>query len=232
MSDYNLTACLQRLRGVFIFAADIVQTDESAYEGIGWRSGRGLEADKSGPVFSYERVLAAAALHRMRPELIMVPSGGVTNVANMGRSPPIARVISFELQKLEVPAKNIIEEPYAFTTWDQIVYCSQLACNLNWGDEECAILAPLWQMPRVQAMLKVGQLDHEIFSHEDIVYIGMERALAAEDPAWNEKLAKLYEDPDFRTKTLAAEALGAGQLLTGHQPRWPNPFRGFRDPLE
>ena len=61
MVDEVLFDCVQKLQAVCVFLADVVPTTEPLYADLGWRSGRGLEADKTGPAFSYERVLAAAA---------------------------------------------------------------------------------------------------------------------------------------------------------------------------
>jgi len=232
MVDKVLSAFVQKLRGVFVFAADIVPTDDPRYK-IGWRSGAGLDADKTGPVFSYERVLAAAALYRMNPRLIVVPSGGKTNVDGVGESPPIASVVAAELQMLGVPASSIVEESGAFTSWDQVENCSALARDAGWGTRDCAILAPGWQMGRVAAMLLHGKSVCNISPFELGItpLISMERALAAERPKkWNEYFNELYAAAAFKV-TLAREALGTGQLLTGHQPMYPNPFRGFPDPL-
>ena len=233
MADQNLHNLLTTLRGIFIFTADIVPTDEPAYKGVGWRSGRGLEADKTGPVFSYERVLAAAALYRMNPQLVLVPSGGKTNVDGVGESPPISSIVSVELQMLGVPATSIIEEPKAFNTWEQVEHCSALARKAGWSLDDCAILAPLWQMGRIAEMLTHGSSVRDVnpFDVGVTPLISMERTLAAEDPGkWNEYFMELYAAAAFKV-TLAREAMGTGQLLTGHQPMYPNPFRGFPDPL-
>ena len=81
MADNVLFALVQKIQAVCLFAADIVPTKEPSYAHFGWRSGRGLEQDKTGPVFSYERVLAAAALYRMNPSLKLVVSAGNTRTS-------------------------------------------------------------------------------------------------------------------------------------------------------
>jgi len=81
MADCVLSAVVQKLDAVCVFLADAVPTDEEPYAGLGWRSSRRLEADKTGPVFSYERVLAAAALYRMNPSLKLVVSAGNTRTS-------------------------------------------------------------------------------------------------------------------------------------------------------
>jgi hypothetical protein len=55
--------------------------------------------------------------------------------------------------------------------------------------------------------------------------------LASEDEAkWKKYFTELYDHPDM-IKTLAKEATGSGQLLTGYAPAYGQPYRGFRDPL-
>jgi hypothetical protein len=229
MADQNLSILVQRLQAVCLFAADIVPTDEPPYTELGWRSGRGLEQDKTGPVFSYERVLAAAALYRMNPSLKIIPSGGVTNVEGR-RSIPVSTVIAFELTQLGVPQMAIIEEPLADTTRDQVGHCAAIAWEQGWWfAHRVAILAPCWQFPRITALLAhMRNIKPFELSVPDL--ISMERVLAAEDATWNEHFAKWYATPEAR-EMFAKEALGAGQLWAGHQPKYPNPFRGFPDPL-
>lgn len=228
MADQVLSALVQKLQAVCLFAADIVPTNETLYADLGWRSGRGLEEDKTGPVFSYERVLAAAALYRMNPSLTIVPSGGYTNVEGR-QSSPIATIVAFELEQLGVPRSAIIEEKQAFTTQEQLANCSAIVREKEWSADRVAILAPCWQFGRISAMM--AQMKNiEPFTISLTHFISMERALAAEDLRWNNRFAEWYATPEAR-EMFAKETLGAGQLWTGHQPKYPNPFRGFIDPL-
>ena len=228
MIDKPLFELAQKLRVVCLFAADIVPTNEPAYKNLGWRSGRGLEHDKTGPVFSYERVLAAAALYRMNPSLAIIPSGGITNVEGK-QSVPISTVIAFELMQLGVPSSAVIEEPLASSTQEQLVRCSAKVRENGWSANSVANLAPSWQFGRISAML-AQMKGIEPFVLGVTPLISMERALAAEDAAWNTRFAKWYATPEAR-EMFAKEALGAGQLWAGHQPKYQNPFRGFPDPL-
>ena len=228
MADSILSAFVQKLEAVCLFAADVVPTEESLYAGLGWRSGRGLEADKTGPVFSYERVLAAAALYRLNTSLIIVPSAGYSNIAGR-QSIPVATGVAFELTQLGVPRSSIIEEPSAFSTQEQLINCAAKVREKGWSADRVAILAPCWQFPRICAML-VHTQDIKPFVLGVTPFISMERALAAEDARWNARFTEWYATPEAR-EMFAKETLGAGQLWAGHQPRFPNPFRGFPDPL-
>ncbi|OGG39853.1 hypothetical protein A2118_02585 [Candidatus Kaiserbacteria bacterium GWA2_50_9] len=227
MIDQTLFTLVQKLQAVCVFAGDIVPTHEPLYTS-GWRSGRVSEVDKTGPVFSYERVLAAAALYRMNPKLILVPTGGNTNIP--GRtSVPIATVVAFELTQLRVPKGAITEEPHAFFAHEQLVNCAAKVRENGWSADGVAILAPSWQFGRICAMLAHME-NVEPFAIGVTHLISMERALAAEDAQWNARFVEWYATLEAR-EMFAKEALGAGQLWTGHQPRFPNPFRGFPDPL-
>ena len=229
MADQALFACVQELQAVFLFAADVVPSNDPLYACFrGWRSGRGLEADKTGPVFSYERVLAAAALYRMNPSLVIVPSGGYTNADHI-QNVPISTVIAFELGQLDIPQTSIIEEPLASNTFGQVVQCAAVARKHRWLADRVAILAPFWQFARITGMI-AHMHDIEPFALGTTRLISMERALAAEDATWNVRFAEWYATPEVR-EMFAKEAIGTGQLWTGHQPRYPNPFRGFSDPL-
>lgn len=228
MFDSVLRVLLQQLKVVCVFAGDIVPTHEPPYTS-GWRSGRISEVDKTGPVFSYERVLAAAAVWRMNQELILVPSGGNTNIPGRTSS-PIATVVAFELTQLGVPRSAIIEEPRAFFAHEQLTNCSAKVREEGWLPESVAILAPCWQLPRICGMLAHMRDTVKPFALGVTPFISMERALAAEDPAWNARFAEWYATPEAR-EMFAKEALGTGQLWAGHQPKYPNPFRGFADPL-
>lgn len=229
MVDQILFALVQNLQAVCLFAADIVPTDEPSYVDFGWRSGRGLEQDKTGPVFSYERVLAAAALYRMNPSLKLVPSGGYTNVEGR-QSVPIATVVAFELTRLGVPREAIIEEPFAFSTQEQLTNFSVKVREKGWSTDRVAIFAPCWQFGRISAML-AHMSNAEPLKLGVTHFISMERALAAENAEkWNARFVEWYATPEAR-EMFAKEALGVGQLWAGHQPRFPKPFRGFTDPL-
>src|SRR5258708_38357735 len=73
----------------------------------GWRSLKGLESDKTGPMPSYERVLAGAALHRINPSLLLIPSGGASNLDATGEAPSIASVMANELYELGIPSPSV-----------------------------------------------------------------------------------------------------------------------------
>ena len=228
MVDQVLFDRVQNLQAVCIFAADIVPTKEPFYADLGWRSGSGLEQDKTGPVFSYERVLAAAALYRMNPSLVIVPSGGYTNVDGK-QSVPISTVIAFEIAQLGVPQSAVIEEPLAFNTQEQVVHCAEKVRENGWSADRVAILAPCWQFARITGIL-ANMRDIQPLALGITHLVSMERALAAEDAQWNTQFAEWYATPEAR-EMFAKEALGAGQLWAGHQPKYTNPFRGFADPL-
>jgi hypothetical protein len=81
MADEALASCVGTLSAVFIFGGDITPAqDREPLGGLGWRSLKGLERDKTGPMPSYERVLAGECLHRMNPRLLLIPSGGKSNL--------------------------------------------------------------------------------------------------------------------------------------------------------
>jgi hypothetical protein len=236
-ADKVLLAKVKKLRYLFIFTGDIAKTTENE---LGWRSLRGVEKDKTGGSPSYERVLAGVALWRMNPELVLVPSGGATNllVPSVGagdlgatdESPTIASVVSLELQSLGVPLPSIVEEPKAFNTQQQVRECADLAELLGWKPEEIGILAPIFQIPRITAM--IANMDHtHPFHVGTTTLISMERVLASEDAEkWNAYFKDLYARPEM-VATLIGEAIGTGQLWAGHSPKYPRPFSGFKDPL-
>jgi len=241
MADQVLRALLKKLQAVCLFAGDIVPIEgKTSASPFGWRSANKDEFDKTGPTFSSTRVLAAAAVYRMAMSFKVVVSGGKTNVGDL-ESPPIASVVAHELTILGntpeldypgahgVPRHAIIEEPTAFTSAEQVIQCAKIAREQGWEASRVAILAPCWQFGRITAML-AQMRGIEPFVLGVTPFISMERALAADDEAWNARFVEWYSTPEAR-EMFAKEALGAGQLWTGHQPRWPNPFRGFTDPL-
>jgi hypothetical protein len=117
MADTALARCVATLSAVFIFGGDIMRAEnQENLGGLGWRSLKGLETDKTGPMPSYERVLAGECLHRMNPSLLLIPSGGKTNLEGAGASPLIATVMAAELRELGVPPGAIIEETESFAT--------------------------------------------------------------------------------------------------------------------
>jgi len=231
MTDEALASCVATLSAVFILGGDIKPAQNREHlEGLGWRSLRGLEEDKTGPMPSYERVEAGSCLHRMNPSLLLIPSGGKSNLPTAGDRPPIATVMAAELRELGVPSTAIIEETQSFTTQEHFVYCPEIARSRGWQATEIGILAPFWQFGRITAMMMMRAEEYE--SIDPFVLgvtplISVERALASEDPTkWNKYFEDLYDEPAME-QTFVRETDGVGKLWTG----FPTPYRGFSDPL-
>jgi hypothetical protein len=231
MTDEALASCVATLSAVFILGGDIKPAQNREHlEGLGWRSLRGLEEDKTGPMPSYERVEAGSCLHRMNPRLLLIPSGGKSNLPTAGDRPPIATVMAAELRELGVPSTAIIEETQSFTTQEHFVYCPEIARSRGWRATEIGILAPFWQFGRITAMMMMRAEEYE--SIDPFVlgvtpFISVERALASEDPTkWNKYFEDLYDEPAME-QTFVRETVGVGKLWTG----FPTPYRGFSDPL-
>jgi DUF218 domain-containing protein len=238
MADTALARCVATLSAVFIFGGDIMRAEnQENLGGLGWRSLKGLETDKTGPMPSYERVLAGECLHRMNPSLLLIPSGGKTNLEGAGASPLIATVMAAELRELGVPPGAIIEETESFATRDHFVHCSAVARDRRWKATEIGILAPFWQFGRITAMMKImmmqpGQYELDPFVLGVTPLMSVERVLASNDPAkWNAYFDNLYDNPAM-AQTLVQETVGVGQLWAGHAPKFGAPYWGFLDPLE
>jgi DUF218 domain len=204
--------------------------------GLGWRSLEGLESDKTGPMPSYERVLAGRCLHSMNPRLLLIPSGGKSNLPTGGGSPRIATVMAAELRELGVSPTAIIEETQSCTTQDHFVYCSEIAREHRWKATDIGILAPFWQFGRITAMMMMmitragqyGSIDPFVLGVTPV--ISVERALASEDPKWSKYFNDLYGERAM-ARTFVRETVGTGQLWTGHAPKSGAPYKGFSDPL-
>ena len=173
----------------------------------------------------------------MNPRLLLIPSGGKSNLPTGGGSPPIATVMAAELRELGVPLAAIIEERQSFTTQEHFVHCPTIAQQRGWKPTEIGILAPFWQFGRITAMMKMMMMQPGQYGTIDPFVLGVtplisvERALASEDPAtWNDYFEQLYDDFAM-AKTFVREALGVGALWTGHAPKYGRPYRGFHDPL-
>lgn len=227
MKDEALMRRVAGLKAVFIFGGDIMPDPTSP---MGWRSLRGLEKDKSGAMPSYERVEAAAALYKMNPALIVVPSGGASNVSGHPDAPTISSVIKAELMVLGVPEAHIVEEPKSFTTREHFEYCPVIAKAHGWTAHEIGILSMFFHFGRIGAGLANLGAQVEPFKLGETALLSAERILAAEDESSNARFAALYGSPEMK-ETLSGEMLGVGQLWSGHSPQYPNPYKGFDDPL-
>jgi DUF218 domain len=228
MTDEALASCVATLSAVFILGGDIKPAQNREHlGGLGWRSLRGLEEDKTGPMPSYERVEAGSCLHRMNPSLLLIPSGGKSNLPTAGDRPPIATVMAAELRELGVPSTAIIEETQSFTTQEHFIYCPEIARSRGWQATEIGILAPFWQFGRITAMMMMRAESIDPFVLGVTPLISVERALASEDPTkWNKYFEDLYDEPAME-QTFVRETVGVGKLWTG----FPTPYRGFSDPL-
>jgi DUF218 domain len=235
MADEALANCINNLSAVFIFGGDIKRAEDAKHlGGIGWRSLKGLEADKTGPMPSYERVLAGAALHRMKPSLFLIASAGRTNLEGATDPPLISKVMAAELRELGVSAALIIEEQKSFVTQDHFLNCSAIARERSWKANEVGIVSLFWHFGRIAAMMISMQAEKQSidpFALGVTPLISVERVLASEDDAkWNSYFKELYAGSDM-TRTLAGEAIGTGQLLAGHAPQFGARYKGFVDPL-
>ena len=198
---------------------------------------RDLERDKTGPMPSYERILAGAALYQMNPKLVLIPSAGRSNLEGaLEDAPRIASVMAAELRALNVPPGSIVEEQKSFATQDHFINCSAIARQRGWKGTEIGILSLFWHFGRIAAMMmrteaeRLGRIDPLALGETRL--ISVERVLASVDEEkWNKHFTELYANPDM-LKTLASEAIGAGQLLAGHAPKYgSHPYTGFLDPL-
>jgi hypothetical protein len=166
----------------------------------------------------------------MNPSLLLIPSGGKSNLPTAGDTPPIATVMAAELRELGVPSTAIIEETQSFNTQEHFVYCPEIARSRGWQATEIGILAPFWQFGRITAIMMMRAEEYE--SIDPFVLgvtplISVERALASEDPTkWNKYFEDLYDEPAME-QTFVRETVGVGKLWTG----FPTPYRGFSDPL-
>ena len=232
MKDEALVHKVMGLKAVFIFGGDIMPAEDPSYLGIGWRSLRGLVKDKTGSMPSFERVQAAAALYRINPSLVLIPSGGASNVSGQtDNGPTIAAVMKAELIAEGVPEAQIIEEQQSFVTRDHFTYCPQIARAHGWASHEVGVLSMFFHFGRITGGLSALGTEAEPFMLGQTALLSAERILAADDESWNERFAALYASPEM-AQTLVGEALGTGQLWTGHSPKYPNPFKGFGDPLD
>jgi hypothetical protein len=185
---------------------------------------------------SFVRVLAGAALYRINPKLMLIASAGKSNLpAAAGDAPSIARVMAAELEHLGVSATSIIEERESFETQEHFIHCSAIAREHGWHGSQIAILTLFWHFGRIAAMMMRIQAGNstriEPLALGETRFISVERVLASEDEGkWKEHFTDVYGRPDM-INTLAKEAIGSGQLLTGHAPEYGRPYRGFRDPL-
>ena len=232
--DSVLEAKVKSLKAVAVFCGDITPAETRDHlNGIGGRSLVGVEGDKTGGCPSYERIQAAAVLYQLNSSLKLIVSGGVSNVDRGAKSPTIAAVSAAELQELGVPKEAIIEEPHAFSNWEQIVRCAKIIREMRLKAEEVGILQLFFVHSRVAPMIALGQKEKvEPFALDRTAFLSAERVLASVDAdKWNAYFTALYRRWEM-TSTILGDAFGGGQLWSGHNPYYPHPFRGFDDPLK
>jgi hypothetical protein len=200
MPDTAMPNCAKTLSAVFIFGGDIMPADNPGYlGGLGYRSLQKLERDKTGPMPSYERVLAGAALYKMNPKLTLIPSAGRSNLPEAtADAPSIARVMATELRYLGVPAHSIIEEPASFETQEHFINCSAIARERGWHAAEIGILTLFWHFGRIATMMMRIQAGNSIriepLALGETRFISVERVLASVDEEkWKKYFTELYD---------------------------------------
>lgn len=231
--DKALEDCIHSLKVVCILGGEVVPVSDDRGEVLRFRSIKGSEENKFGAIPAFERVLAGAALWRANPNVVLIPSGGksATGVSNK-EAPQVADIMMSELIEEGVPKNNIITEPESSVTADNLLFCAKIIKKMDFKPEEIGIITNYWHFGRVSTTLL-------LLKKEDVypLAIGVTKLLSAERILMNEDTDKWgpyfmnLENTEGMRKTLEAEAKGNGQMLAGHQPKWPNPFRGFGDPL-
>lgn len=229
MADTILKKRIKQAVAAFVFGGDIRKSDNPHHlDGLGWCSIEGREADKHGACPSYERCLAVPLMMRVNPRLIVIPSGGVTNIPEENlKSPPISTVMKAELLALGVPEKNILEEPEAFNTEQQLIKCAAIARAHGWRGRDCVIVTMKWQFGRILSMQRALKGQVRPFTARTN-FLAVERILENSENGefWKRYFDELNASPDMQARILK-EAAGIEQLLTGH----PKPYKNWKDPL-
>jgi hypothetical protein len=201
----KLRKCLSAL---FIFGGDITRAEDPG--GLGYRSLTRFERDKTGPMPSYERVLAGAALYKINPKLILIPSAGKSNLPGVADdAPSIASVMAAELRAQGVPAESIIEERGSYVTQEHFTNCSAIARERGWKGGEIGILTVFWHFGRIAAMMMRIQAEKrmriEPLALGETRLISVERVLASVDEeTWKElfrralRRSRYGQDPGVR----------------------------------
>lgn len=242
-----LASTIQRIKAVFVLggtvrpkkpkteAERVVLSEAMMDNDDAWQSpvAGELTASEAAIVPSYERNLAAYDLFKMNNRLKIVTSGGRVYIPDLElTSGRIARIMSRELQELGVPATNIQEETDSLNTQDQLILCASIAWSNKWKGDEIAILSNLFHHGRIIGMLVAMPEKTRPFVAGITPLLSVERVLGEGNPVyWNSLFADLYKTPAM-IQLLADEAIGVGQLLSGHSPTRPRPYRDFADPLE
>lgn len=235
MSDVVLRRFVSRLKTVCVLCGGIVRVQPGhKIQTAGWRSSRGTEPDKTGPMPAYERLEAAAALYRLHPDLIFYLAGGQLATDQ----PWITDVMWEEMVSLGVP-ETALRRMGGRDTQEQLRLFAAEAREHYWSVDDVSILSNLLHAGRIMSMLlsEPRELVYPLLdpgSRTLIVRpIAAERVLIDTDPAhWSPYFQWIYRDPAMLAVTLASETLGIGHLLTGCSLFRDGPYRGFGDPLQ
>ncbi len=243
--DVALFAAIRSLKAAIILGGDIKASDDPRdRNGLGWKSLEHLETGLATyPVPSYERVLAAVELWKINPRIMLIVSGGLANPEQSPRPrPAISTVMATELGLLGVPKDRIIEENQSGDTVQQLERCTDITDQYGLEDADIGILTLSYHIPRVAAILHAlrYEKDMQTPSLEDVRLLSVERVLyhadtirtlSTEDAKkWQPHFKELYEHPSIQ-QAIVNEAFGTAQILCGHSPRRPHPYRGLPDPL-
>ena len=232
MPDNVIVQMAKTLKAVILLGGDIIVAESLEHlGGLGVRSRRWTEGDFHGACPSYERVLAAFELWRMNPALIIIASGGKSNVL-AGVDITSAQVISAELEMLGVPAGNIIEEDVSFTSLEQLPLCAKIIRDRGWTCNDVAFLSMGWHLPRVRmsALYFEGE-DIRPLGDDRMAYISADYVLCTVVPEkWVPYFEELDATPEMQQRRVG-ELRGIEQMLCGWNVKYKGPFRGLPHPL-
>lgn len=243
--ELPLVTIARSLKAVIILGGDIKESDDPRdRNGLGWKSLEDLETGMfTYPVPSYERVVAAVELWKINPRILLIASGGLANPERSPRPrPTLSTVIATELELLGVPKARIVEEDQSGNTIQQLTLSTDITDQHGLEDADIGILTLSYHIPRVMAILYAlrYEKDMQTPSLEDVRLLSAERVLYHADTVhtlsdgtaeeWEPYFKKLYEQPSMQ-QVIANELFGTAQILCGHSPRRPHPYRGLPDPL-
>jgi uncharacterized SAM-binding protein YcdF (DUF218 family) len=247
VTDQILEARVRKLNAIVVLGGDLISVEAipkipRPFIDADVRSMDWTESDVGGACPSYERVLAASLAWQLNPKLVLIVSGGKSNVPHTNITITTARIIRLELEALGVAPNYILEEGESSNTFEQISNCGKIldSTRLN-GLGRFGILSMGWHLTR----LRIAMSHQSDTSFDDGVFLSAERLLVNGEadeqefipkvpgfPTWEEYFTALDATPKMRNRRIN-ESLGIEQILTGYSSKYgQKPYAGFEDPLE
>lgn len=192
--------------GIVILGGGLVQNPDGK-----WRTTNYEEGDNFGALGDRMRVTAGSCVYKDKPGSIIFALGGKGQLNAAKGAPAVSEVIKQELVKMGVPDKDIFVETDSKTTFEQLRAIKGLA--LKHGLKKIFIVSNRYHLPRIEAMLKMKELE-DVLKPYEVGVIEAEKTAQDHEPTLKNEIESAYRSEAMKNR-MAMENKGMEDINKG-----------------